>query len=73
MAPPSPTQLAWRGRIEAVIRLAEPALNLLLSAGERVSRTVEPEDLEWAPPRAASAPAPPPLVGPGEPSPPAVD
>jgi hypothetical protein len=44
MAPPSPTQLAWRGRIEALLRLAEPALNLLLAAGDRVSRAVERED-----------------------------
>ena len=38
MAPPSPTQLAWRRRIEAVLRVAAPALDLLLATGDRVSR-----------------------------------
>ena len=67
MAPPSPTQLAWRGRIETLIRLAQPALDLVLAAGERVSRIVEPEDLDWTPPRAVSTPVPAPRVGPGTP------
>ncbi|MDX6640265.1 MAG: hypothetical protein QOF12_1276 [Solirubrobacteraceae bacterium] len=65
MAPPSPTQLAWRGRIETMIRLAQPALDLVLAAGERVSRIVEPEDLDWTPPRSVSAPTAPPQVGAG--------
>lgn len=65
VAPPTPTQLAWRGRIETLIRLAQPALDLVLAAGERVSRAVEPEDLDWTPPRAVSPPAPPARVGPG--------
>lgn len=65
MAPPSSTQLAWRGRIEALIRLAQPGLDLLLATGERISRVVEPEDLDWTPPRSVSAPAPPPRVGAG--------
>lgn len=65
MAPPTPTQLAWRARIETLIRLAQPALDLVLAAGERVSRAVEPEDLDWTPPRAVSTPAPPARVGPG--------
>jgi hypothetical protein len=67
VAPPTPTQLAWRGRIEALIRLARPALDLVLAVGERVSRVVEPEDLDWTPPRAVSAPAAPARVGPGAP------
>lgn len=54
MAPPSPTQLAWRGRIETLIRLAQPALDLVLKGGERLSRAVEPEDLDWTPPRAVA-------------------
>jgi hypothetical protein len=65
MAPPTPTQLAWRGRIEALIRLAQPGLDLLLATGERISRVVEPEDLDWTPPRSVTAPAPPPRVGAG--------
>ncbi len=44
MAPPSPTQLAWRGRIEAVLRVAAPALDLLLAVGDRVSRAVDRND-----------------------------
>lgn len=43
---PSPRQLAWRGRIEAVLRLTAPALDLLLVAGDRVARTVEPDERE---------------------------
>ncbi|MFL5843288.1 MAG: hypothetical protein ACJ762_01260 [Solirubrobacteraceae bacterium] len=54
MAPPSPTQLAWRGRIETLIRLAQPGLDLLLKGGERLSRVVEREDLDWSPPRAVA-------------------
>lgn len=65
MAPPSPTQLAWRGRIETLIRLAQPALDLVLAAGERVSRVVEPEDLDWTPPRPVSAASAPAQVGAG--------
>jgi hypothetical protein len=62
VAAPSPTQLAWRGRIEAVLRVAGPALDLVLLAGDRVSRAVErdPDD-EPAPAipltTAAAAPA----------------
>jgi len=41
MAPPSPTELRWRARIELLIRLAEPALNLLLAGGDRLSRIVD--------------------------------
>ena len=65
MAPPTPTQLAWRGRIEALIRLARPGLDLVLAAGERLSRAVEPEDLDWSPPRPVSSPGATLRVGPG--------
>ena len=48
--------------MESVIRLAAPALNLVLAVGERISRLVEPEDHEYYPPRArgeaAESPAP---------------
>jgi hypothetical protein len=44
--PPTPTQVAWRGRIEAVLRIAAPALDLVLAAGDRLSRIVEREELD---------------------------
>ena len=44
VAPPSPTQLAWRRRIESVLRVAAPALDLLLAAGDRFSRAVARDD-----------------------------
>ncbi len=56
MAPLTPDELRTRERVETLIRLASPALNLVLAVGERVSRLVEPDDQEYYPPR-ASAPA----------------
>jgi hypothetical protein len=50
VAPPSPTQLAWRGRIEAVLRLAGPGLDLVLAAGDRLSRLVDRGDDDPVPP-----------------------
>ena len=52
--PPTPTQLAWRGRIEAVLHVAAPALDLLLAAGDRLSRAVERDELDSAPSARAS-------------------
>jgi hypothetical protein len=51
MAPLTPQQLAWRGRVETLIRLMEPGLDLLLAAGERIARVAEPEDLDDSPSR----------------------
>ena len=51
MAPLTPDQLRTRERVEGVIRLMAPALNVVLAVGERVSRLVEPEDVEYYPPR----------------------
>ena len=45
----TPSQLIWRDRAEALIGLAAPALDLLLNAGERVSRVVAPEDRDFYP------------------------
>jgi hypothetical protein len=45
-------QLRTRERVETVIRLAAPGLNLILAAGERLSRIVEPDDPEYYPARA---------------------
>jgi hypothetical protein len=40
-----------RARFEGAIRLMAPALDLVLAVGERVSRLVEREDVEYYPPR----------------------
>lgn len=55
MAPLTPDQVRRRERVESLIRLAAPGLNLLLAAGERLSRLVEPEDHEYYPPRSRDA------------------
>ena len=60
MAQLTPDQLRARQRIEGLIRLAAPALDLVLAVGERVSRIVEPEDVEYYPPRVTRESAPPP-------------
>ena len=64
MATLTPEQRRTRDRVETVIRLAAPALNLVLLAGERLSKLVEPEDPEYYPARtqrsADDEPKPPP-------------
>lgn len=61
MAPLTPSQFRTRQRIEGLIRLVSPAFDLVLAVGERVSRIVEPEDVEYYPPRVTrEAAAPPP-------------
>ena len=63
MAPLTPDELRTRERVETLIRLAAPALNLVLAVGERLSRLVEPEDHEYYPPQPTpntSEPPPPP-------------
>jgi hypothetical protein len=57
MAKLTPDQLRTRERFETVIRLVAPALNLVLAAGERVSRIVEPDDPEYYPARVDGADA----------------
>ena len=59
MAPLTPDQLRMRRRVESVIRLMVPALDVVLAMGERVSRVVEPDDVEYYPPRATREPPPP--------------
>jgi hypothetical protein len=51
MAPLSPDQIRTRRRIETLIRLMSPALDAILAVGDRVSRIVEPEDVEYYPPQ----------------------
>lgn len=45
----TPQQRIWRDRTEAVIGLMAPALDLLLSTGERVSRLLTSEDRDYYP------------------------
>jgi hypothetical protein len=49
VAPLTPEQRRTRDRVETLIRLMAPGLNLVLAAGERLSRLVEPEDSEYYP------------------------
>lgn len=49
MARLTPDQQRTRDRVETVIRLMAPGLNLVLAAGERLSRIVEPDDHEYYP------------------------
>ena len=51
MAKLTAEQVRNRDRVETVIRLVAPALNLVLAAGERLSRVVEPDDPEYYPAR----------------------
>jgi hypothetical protein len=51
MAQMTRNQLRTRQRVEGVIRVMAPALDLILAAGDRISRIVEPEDVEYYPPR----------------------
>ena len=54
MADLTPRQIAWRDRVEGLIGLAAPALDLLLAAGDRISRIAEPTDHEYYPVRSGS-------------------
>jgi hypothetical protein len=49
----TPEQRRRVERVETLISLAAPALNLVLAAGERLSRIVEPEDSEYYPVRSS--------------------
>jgi len=49
MAKPTPAQLRWRNRIETLIRLMQPGLDLMLLAGDRLSRAVDRSDDEPVP------------------------
>jgi hypothetical protein len=60
MAQMTPGQLRMRQRVEGLIRLMSPALDVVLAVGERVSRIVEREDVEYYPPRVTRESAPPP-------------
>jgi hypothetical protein len=47
----TPDQMRTRERFESLIRVMAPALNVVLAAGERLSRIVEPDDPEYYPAR----------------------
>jgi hypothetical protein len=47
----TPDQRRTRDRVERLIGIAAPALNLVLAFGDRLSRVVEPEDSEYYPVR----------------------
>jgi hypothetical protein len=42
----SSSQLIWRGRVEAGLRVVAPVLDLVLAAGDKISRTVDREEPE---------------------------
>jgi hypothetical protein len=52
--PLTPEQRRRRDQVETVIRLMAPALNLVLAAGERLSKIVSPEDDEYYPVRSGA-------------------
>ncbi len=69
VATPTPSQLQWRRRLEAVLRVVEPGLNLLLAAGDRLSRVADRDGLDTPPPpRRVDQPRQPPRVTAGPPS-----
>ena len=51
MSPLTPDQVRTRQRVESLIRVMAPALDLVLAVGDRVSRVVERDDVEYYPPR----------------------
>lgn len=58
----TPRQLGSRDRIESLIGVAAPFLDIVLAAGDRISRMVEPGDNEYYPIRSGG-----PVALPGEP------
>ena len=52
--PLTPEQRRRRDQVEMLIRLMAPGLNLVLQAGDRLSKIVAPKDEEYYPVRAGS-------------------
>jgi hypothetical protein len=50
----TPKQRIWRDRVEVLIGAVAPALDLLLTVGDRVSRGLAPGDSDYYPIRAPS-------------------
>jgi hypothetical protein len=55
MSPTTAGQLRTRRRVETLIRLMAPALDVVLAVGDRVARIVERDDPEYYPPRVTEA------------------
>ena len=51
MARMTPEQVRRREQVESLIGAMAPVLKLVLAAGERLAKIVEPEDAEYYPPR----------------------
>jgi hypothetical protein len=51
MAQLTPTQERTRDRFELLIGAMAPCLSLVLAAGDRISRIVQPEDFDYYPVR----------------------
>jgi hypothetical protein len=51
MPTPSSARDRRGGRVETLIRIAAPALDLVLMIGDRVSRLIEPDDPDYIPAR----------------------
>jgi hypothetical protein len=64
MAPMTAGQLRTRRRVEGLIRVMAPMLDVVLAVGERVSKVVEPEDADYYPPRVTRHSEPPPRPNP---------
>jgi hypothetical protein len=52
--PATPGQRIWQGRFEALIGIAAPAFDLLLTAGDRASRLLLSDDSDYYPIRPAA-------------------
>jgi hypothetical protein len=48
----TPAQLRTRKRVETLIGIAAPFLDVVLAVGDRISRVAEPQDHEYYPVRA---------------------
>jgi hypothetical protein len=51
MAKLTPAQRRKRERVESLIGVIAPALTVVLTAGDRISRIVQPEDYDYYPVR----------------------
>jgi hypothetical protein len=51
VAPLNPSQERTRRRFETLLGIAAPGLSLVLAAGDRISRIVQPEDFDYYPVR----------------------